>query len=155
MLSQFFPFGLERYLVGGIFIGLGVALLFATTGRMGGISTFFSAAWSYGLKLGYFQRPEIREGRNWRLIYTLGLVLGGSVYLALGLPLEATQLPLWKLIVGGLLVGFGARLGGGCTSGHGICGMASLHPGSIAIVCTFLATAILTASLLARIGGGA
>ena len=60
--------------------------------------------------------------------------------------------PLWKFAVGGLLIGFGARLGGGCTSGHGICGMASLSGGSILMVCTFLSTAIATALLMARLG---
>ena len=58
MLSQFFLSGWNAISSVAFFIGLGVALLFATTGRMGGISTFFSAAWSYGLKLGYFQRPR-------------------------------------------------------------------------------------------------
>lgn len=153
MLPEFFPNGFARYLIGGAFIGLGVALLFVTTGRMGGVSTFFSAAWSWCVKLPFFQQAELREGRQWRLVYSLGLVLGGVLYLALGLPQEATQLPAWKLALGGLLIGFGARLGGGCTSGHGICGMASLSPGSIAMVGTFLATAMLTANLIARLGG--
>jgi len=153
MLPELFPNGFARYLIGGGFIGLGVALLFITTGRMGGVSTFFSAAWSWCLKMPFFQQAELRDTRQWRLIYTLGLVLGGALYLWFGLPQEATQLPAWKLVIGGLLIGFGARLGGGCTSGHGICGMASLSPGSIAMVGTFLTTAMIPANLIARLGG--
>lgn len=152
MFSEFFPNGFTRYLIGGSCIGLGIALLFIATGRMGGVSTFFSAAWSWVLRRPFFQQAELREGRQWRLVYSLGLALGGALYLALGLPQEATQLPAWKLALGGLLIGFGARLGGGCTSGHGICGMASLSPGSIAMVGIFLTSAMLTANLIARLG---
>lgn len=152
MIAQYFPHGLERYLIGGLSIGAGVALLFLMTGRQGGVSTFFSAAWSYCLKSPFFQQAALREGRQWRLIYTLGLVLGGTLYAWLGLPMEASQLPAWKFAVGGLLIGFGARLGGGCTSGHGICGMASLSAGSLAMVATFLTTGILTALAVASLG---
>lgn len=149
---QFFPNGLERYLIGGLLIGSGVALLFLTTGRQGGVSTFFSAAWSWLTRMPFFQQSAFRDTRQWRLIYSLGLLLGGSLYFLLGLPLEASHLPTWKLVVGGLLIGFGARLGGGCTSGHGICGMASLSGGSLLMVCTFLGTAIVTAMSLAALG---
>lgn len=152
MFADYFPNGLERYLIGGLLIGAGVALLYLTTGRPGGVSTFFSAAWSWLLKTPFFQQASLREGRQWRLVYALGLVLGGTLYALLGLPLESSTLPTWKLIAGGLLIGFGARLGGGCTSGHGICGMASLSPGSLIMVCTFLGTAIATAMLFARLG---
>lgn len=145
MLATFFPNGLAQYAIGGTLIGLGVALLYATTGRPGGISTFFSAAWSWLVPTPFFRDPQLVSGRNWRLIYALGVVLGGLVYAVAGLPMAATELPAWKLAVGGVLIGFGARLGGGCTSGHGICGMASLSPGSLAVVATFLATAIATA----------
>lgn len=153
MIDQFFPNGLERYLSGGLLIGAGVALLYLTTGRPGGISTFFSAVWSWLLKNPYFQQASLRDGRQWRLVYSLGLILGGALYAMLGLPLEASALPAWKLAVGGILIGFGARLGGGCTSGHGICGMASLSAGSLAMVATFLGTAILTAMLISRLAG--
>lgn len=145
MLALFFPHGFERYLTGGLLIGAGVALLYLTTGRPGGISTFYSAAWSWLVKSPFFQQPVLRDGRNWRLVYALGMLLGGTLYALLGLPAEATQLPAWKLALGGLLIGFGTRLGGGCTSGHGICGLASLSKGSLVMVLTFVGTAILTA----------
>ncbi len=152
MLEHSFPHGFAPYLIGGLLIGAGVALLFITTGRQGGASTFLRAVWSYFLNTPFFQQPAMRESRQWRNFYALGMVLGGVLYALLGLPLEATQLPAWKFVVGGLLIGFGARLGGGCTSGHGICGMASLSGGSMLMVCTFLGTAIATAMLMARLG---
>ena len=152
MIAHYFPNGFERYLIGGLFIGTGVGLLYLTTGRQGGVSTFFSAAWSWCLKTPFFQQAALLGTRRWRLAYALGLVLGGALYALLGLPLEATQLPQWKFAIGGLLIGFGARLGGGCTSGHGVCGMASLSRGSLLMVGTFLGTAIATALTLAALG---
>lgn len=148
MWYEFFPYGFERYLVGGLSIGVGVALLFVTTGRLGGASTVFSATWSWFSRLPFFQQSSLRGSRNWRVIYALGMLLGGVLYVALGLPVEGSQVSLGRLIVGGLLVGFGARLGGGCTSGHGICGMASLSVGSMLMVAVFLSTAIVTALLM-------
>lgn len=152
MLDSLFPHGFAPYLIGGLLIGAGVALLYITTGRQGGASTFLSAVWSYFLQTPFFRQAPLRDSRGWRSVYALGMLLGGLVYALAGLPLEATQLPIWKFVVGGLLIGFGARLGGGCTSGHGICGMASLSGGSILMVCTFLGTAIATAMLVARLG---
>lgn len=151
-LLHFFPNGLARYLIGGLLIGAGVALLFITTGRQGGASTFLSAIWSSVLKTPFFQQPLLRDSRQWRTVYAIGMLLGGALFALFGLPVEATHLPAWKFAIGGVLIGFGARLGGGCTSGHGICGMASLSGGSILMVCTFLGTAIATAMLFAKFG---
>lgn len=152
MPLSLFPNGVSQYAAGGALIGLGVALLYVTTGRPGGVSTFFSAAWSWVVRPPFFRQSAFLESRQWRLIYALGLVLGGSLYLALGQPQEASHLPVWKLALGGLFIGFGARLGGGCTSGHGICGMASLSAGSIAMVAIFLATGMATAWLVKGMG---
>lgn len=152
MIEHFFPLGVQQYVIGGLLIGSGIALLFATTGRMGGASTFFSAAWSYVMRTPFFQQQLLRDTRQWRTLYAIGLVLGGVLYAALNLPILPSEMPAWKLAVGGVLIGFGARLGGGCTSGHGICGMAQLSFGSIAIVCTFVTTGIITAMLLASLG---
>lgn len=152
MYTDYFPYGMERYLIGGLLIGLGVALLFVSTGRLGGASTFFSAAWSWVTDLPFFQQASLRDSRLWRLVYALGMVLGGVVYVAIGLPTEATQVQVWRFVVGGLLIGFGARLGGGCTSGHGICGMASLSIGSMLMVAVFLSTAIVTALAMSAVG---
>lgn len=152
MFTDYFPFGMERYLIGGLLIGLGVALLFVTTGKLGGASTFFSATWSWVSNLPFFQEASLRNSRQWRLVYALGMVLGGVVYVALGLPTEPSQVQLWRFAVGGLLIGFGARLGGGCTSGHGICGMASLSVGSMLMVVVFLSVAIITALTVSALG---
>ena len=85
-------------------------------------------------------------------VYAAGLVLGAFVWwlgFAGGVP-EATAVPVWQLLVGGFFVGYGARLGNGCTSGHGICGLGSLSLPSLLAVLTFMATAFLTANLAAR-----
>lgn len=154
MIETLFPNGIAHYLVGGLFIGLGVAVLFAFTGRQGGASTFFSASWSWLINTPFFQQPALLNSRNWRLIYSAGFVLGGVIYCLLDLPQVASHMPAWKLLLGGILIGYGGRLGGGCTSGHGICGMASLNPGSISVVVTFMATGFATAWLMKLLGMG-
>jgi uncharacterized membrane protein YedE/YeeE len=155
MPDALFPHGYAPYLTGGLLIGTGVALLYLVTGRQGGVSTFFSASWSWFVRTPFFRQSALLESRRWRLVYALGLVLGGALYLLLGLPQAESHLPAWKLALGGLLIGYGARLGGGCTSGHGICGMASLSRGSFVIVATFMTTAILTAWVMFWLGVGA
>ena len=147
-----FPLGWQHYLLGGVLIGTGTALLFVTTGRIGGMSTVFSSSWSYVMRQPFFQQERFVDSRNWRLVYALGLILGAFVWwlgFANGKP-ATTAVPVWQLFVGGFLVGYGARLGNGCTSGHGICGMGSLKLSSLMAVLTFMATAFMTANLLAR-----
>ena len=80
------------------------------------------------------------------------MLLGGVVYVLAGLPVDGSDIATWRLVLGGLLIGFGARLGGGCTSGHGICGMASLSVSSMLMVAVFLSTAIVTALLMNALG---
>ncbi len=85
-------------------------------------------------------------------MYAAGLVLGALVWwlgFGGGVP-ETTAVPVWQLVAGGFLVGYGARLGNGCTSGHGICGLGSMQWPSLLAVLTFMATAFLTANLTAR-----
>ncbi len=147
-----FPFGWQHYLLGGLFVGAGAALLFVLTGRIGGMSTVFSSSWSYLVQRPFFQQPRFVDSRGWRLVYALGLILGALIWwlgLAGGAP-EATAVPVWQLLVGGFLVGYGARLGNGCTSGHGICGLGSLQWPSLLAVLIFMATAFLTANMAAR-----
>lgn len=156
-MNAFFPLGVEQYLVGGLFLGLGVALLFVMTGLIGGMSTVFSSSWSYVSKAPFFQQARFIGSRQWRLWYAAGLIIGALLYfgkVAGGVPF-ITQVPWWQLLAGGFLVGFGARLANGCTSGHGICGMGSLQVPSILAVVTFLTTAILVANLVFRLGGRA
>ena len=133
-------------------IGVGVAVLVVTTGRLGGASTVFSATWSWFSRLPFFQQSSLRDSRNWRVLYAFGMLLGGVVYVLAGLPVDGSDIATWRLVLGGLLIGFGARLGGGCTSGHGICGMASLSVGSMLMVAVFLSTAIVTALLMNALG---
>lgn len=149
-----FPLGWAHYLAGGLCIGAGVSLLFLVTGRIGGMSTVFSSSWSYVLSHPFFAQPSLRRSRGWRLVYALGLVLGAALWrVSLGSPALPIAQPAWQLLIGGFLVGYGARLGQGCTSGHGICGLASLQLPSLKAVLTFMGTAFLTAGLVARVMG--
>ena len=148
----FFPHGWQHYLLGGALIGTGVALLFVLTGRIGGMSTVFSSTWSFVLRQSFFQQARLVDSRHWRLVYALGLMLGALVWWlgwAGGAP-QATAVPAWQLLAGGFFVGYGARLGNGCTSGHGICGLGSMRWPSLFAVLTFMATAFITANLAAR-----
>jgi len=147
-----FPLGWQHYLLGGLSIGAGVALLFVTTGRIGGISTVFSSTWSFVVRRPFFQQARLVDSRGWRLVYMAGLVVGALVWWLVfsGGNRLTTAVPVWQLLVGGLFVGYGTRLGNGCTSGHGICGMSSLKFPSFLAVLTFMSTAFLTANLAAR-----
>jgi uncharacterized protein len=149
MLHDLFPLGTQHYLAGGVIIGIGVSLVFVLTGAVSGMSTVFSSTWSYFVQAPFFQQPRFVESRGWRLALALGLVAGAFVWwLAVGPPGGVTTgVPLWRLLLGGLFVGFGARMSNGCTSGHGICGLASLKWPSLVAVITFLTTAMLVANL--------
>ena len=150
-LQSLFPFGWQHYLLGGVLIGAGVGLLYVFNGWVGGMSTVFSSSWSYVLKRPFFQQARLTDTRAWRLIYAFGVVLGALVwrlFLSDG-SAQTTTVPIWQLMLGGFLVGYGARLGDGCTSGHGICGLGSLQLPSLGAVLTFMATAFMTANLMA------
>jgi len=145
-----FPFGWQHYLLGGLTIGAGVALLYLFNGWVGGMSTVFSSTWSFVSRRNFFQQARLVDSRQWRLVYAAGVVLGALVWrfsLNDG-QAQSTSVPVWQLLLGGFLVGYGARLGNGCTSGHGICGLGALQLPSLGAVLTFMATAFLTANLL-------
>jgi uncharacterized membrane protein YedE/YeeE len=147
------PFGWSQYLIGGLAIGSGVALLFVCTGLVGGMSSVYSTTWSFVVDRPFFQQSRFLSSRSWRLAYALGLVLGAFVWMSTfnhGQRVAVHVAP-WQLFVGGLIGGYGARLSGGCTSGHGICGLASLKLPSLQAVLTFMATAFLTAQLSAKV----
>jgi uncharacterized membrane protein YedE/YeeE len=145
-----FPFGWQHYLLGGLTIGAGVALLYLFNGWVGGMSSVFSSTWSFVSRRAFFQQARLVDSRQWRLVYAAGVVLGALVWrFALNDgQAQATSVPVWQLLLGGFLVGYGARLGNGCTSGHGICGLGALQLPSLGAVLTFMATAFLTANLL-------
>ncbi len=150
-----FPLGWEHYLLGGLLIGAGVSALFVLTGWVGGMSTVFSSTWSYVSQKPFFQQSRFVDTRLWRLVFALGLILGAALWWVWLGPTDAlhTTLPLWQLGVGGVLVGFGARLGNGCTPGHGICGLSSLQMPSLVAVLTFMATGFITANVVLFLGG--
>lgn len=144
------PFGWSHYLLGGLTIGAGVALLYLFNGWVGGMSTVFSSSWSFVSRRAFFQQARLVDSRGWRLVYAAGVVVGALVWrFALNDgQAQSTSVPVWQLLLGGFLVGYGARLGNGCTSGHGICGLGALQLPSLGAVLTFMATAFLTANLL-------
>ena len=121
-------------LVGGILIGTSATVLLAFNGRIAGISGIVSGA------LGW------TTDRSWRWIFLMGMLLGGAIYEYgfAGQPTPTLALAPWTMIIGGFLVGFGTRLGNGCTSGHGVCGLGRLSVRSLVAVITFLATAMVT-----------
>jgi hypothetical protein len=151
-ISPIFPMGWQHYLLGGVFIGSGTALLFVLTGRIGGMSTVFSSTWSFVVQRPFFKQSRFIDSRAWRLVYAAGLILGALVWLLTlggGVP-QSTHIPAWQLMLGGVFVGYGARLSNGCTSGHGICGLGSLQWPSLLAVLTFMSTGFITANIFAR-----
>jgi hypothetical protein len=151
-----FPLGWEHYLFGGLCLGAGVALLFVLTGLIGGMSSVYSTTWSWFVQRPFFQQASLTGSRVWRLAYACGLILGALVWFVWSgqSTRVAVSIPTWQLFVGGLLVGYGARLSQGCTSGHGICGLGSLSRPSLVAVLTFMATAFVTANVMWRVVGG-
>jgi len=129
--------------IGGTLIGLAVALLMLTTGRIAGIS---------GIVDGLIGNAA---GKGWRAAFLAGLILAPLLARLVGFTLPTPRMPAsWVVIAGaGLLVGFGTRLGGGCTSGHGVCGMARLSPRSIVATLIFMGTAMVVVAI-ARHGPG-
>lgn len=121
-------------LFGGILIGLSATLLLALNGRIAGISGMVNGAIT-------FAAAEV-----WRWLFLIGIIGGGLVY-EYGLAPQPTPTypfaPI-TMIVAGLLVGFGTRMGNGCTSGHGVCGLGRLSVRSLVAVITFMATGIAT-----------
>jgi uncharacterized protein len=131
-------------LLGGILIGTASGLVFLLLGRIAGITGILTGAW-----------PAPRRWWTWRAAFLAGLVLAGAVgaHLAPDRVTGSTaSLPL--ALVAGLLVGFGARYGGGCTSGHGVCGVGRLSRRSIVGCATFMVVAMIVV-FVARHAAGA
>jgi len=149
-----FPLGIEHYLIGGILVGIGVSLIYILTGLHATQSSFFTTTLSWLSKRKHFQKEQNKQERNWRVFLAIGLVLGALIYTLTLSPTGfwSTSVQLWRLALGGLLVGFGTRLSGGCTSGHGISGLASLSVTSLSAVIVFMGIAIVTANVVQLIG---
>lgn len=152
-LGELFPRGIWPYLVGGILVGLGVAVIYLATGIIAGASTFLESTLSYVSDVPRFNRFDYVQSRGWRLVFTAGIISGAALWgLVLDPGIWTTEVQWWRLLAGGILVGVGTRLGKGCTSGHGVCGVGSLSSTSLANVATFLAVAIGTAQLVQALG---
>jgi uncharacterized membrane protein YedE/YeeE len=149
-----FPLGIEPYLVGGIIVGVGVALIYLITGLHATQSSFFTTTLSWFSKRKHFQKEKNIKERSWRLVLAIGVVIGALIYTFTLSPsgFWSTSVQLWRLALGGLLVGFGTRLSSGCTSGHGISGLASLSKTSLIAVIVFMGVAIFTANIVQMLG---
>ena len=137
-------FSPESALLGGALIGLSAALLVLVNGRIAGIS---------GIVGGLLTIPVADWA--WRVAFIVGLIAAPAI-LSAAMTVDPITLDASTglLIAGGVIVGVGTRLGGGCTSGHGVCGVARLSPRSITATGSFLAVAILVAYLARHAFGG-
>lgn len=130
---------------GGALIGLAAVLLMATMGRIMGAT---------GILAGVLQ-PTSWSDWSWRASVLVGMISGPAVVMALTGEFPAVQVPgsTTMLVVGGLIVGVGVTFGAGCTSGHGVCGMARLSPRSIAATLTFMLTTAITVYVVRHVIG--
>ena len=133
-------------LAGGALIGLASALILVFSGRIVGISGM----------IGNLFNPPPKSDVIWRSAFLVGMVLGGVAMVAAlpsAFPTGPVR-PLTLTLVAGLLVGFGTRLGNGCTSGHGVCGVGRFSTRSISAVLTFMATGVITVFVTRMALGG-
>ncbi len=163
ILHQLQPY---HWAVAGLAIGAITLLLLWVTNQRLGISTGFENLCGLVVRAPYFQRGEITRSHGWRLPFLGGLVLGGFLSAAT----SGGWAPFWDLGMfdqdigwgpagklawmfgGGLLIGFGTRMAGGCTSGHGIFGISNLERASLESTVSFLAAGILVSHLVYRVG---
>jgi len=131
---------------GGLLIGLASVLLMATMGRIMGAT---------GVLAGVLQ-PSSRDDWAWRAAIVLGMITGPLIVMALTGEFPAVQVPVSQtmLIIGGVIVGIGVTFGGGCTSGHGVCGIARLSPRSIIATVTFMIFTAITVYVIRHVVGG-
>jgi uncharacterized protein len=141
MSVEFTPFSA---LAGGALIGLSASAMLLVEGRVAGISGI----------VGGLAPPKAGD-LGWRLAFLAGLVAAGALALLFhpaAMAVEIERGPL-TLVLAGLLVGVGTRLGNGCTSGHGVCGLSRRSPRSLASVLTFMGVGMVVAVLVGRLGG--
>jgi uncharacterized membrane protein YedE/YeeE len=129
--------------IGGALIGLAAVLLMLLAGRIAGISGIVGECLTPG------------SDKGWRLAFLAGLIAAPLLAALFGSPAASPSMPsnLALVVVGGLLVGFGTRMASGCTSGHGICGIARLSPRSLAATAIFMATAIVVVFITRHVIG--
>ncbi len=131
--------------IGGALIGLAAVLLMLLNGRIAGITGVFA-----GLI------DPISTDRGWRVTFIAGMIIAplSAAFLGYTIPIPHMPASLVTVAVAGLLVGFGTRLSNGCTSGHGICGIARLSPRSITATAVFMAAAIVVVAVTRHVIGG-
>lgn len=131
--------------IGGALIGLSAVILMGMNGRIAGISGVFSG-------VVFAEKGD----KLWRALFVFGLVLGPVAYTLISGDAPAFELNagLPLIIAGGLLVGFGTRLGSGCTSGHGVCGLSRFSPRSMASVALFMGAGMATVAVTRLVFGG-
>ena len=130
-------------LIGGGLIGIAASLLLALNGRIAGVSSIVGSLFD----------PAPGDVA-WRMMFLLGLTLGAGAYgVVHPVPIQVTN-SILVLVIGGLLVGYGTQLGNGCTSGHGVCGIARLSPRSIVATLVFMTSAAITVYLVRHAIGG-
>lgn len=129
-------------LLGGVIIGLAASLLLLLNGKIFGVTGILAQAiWGKGSE------------RHWRIASIIGLILGSAIVSSFAPQFFEYDfdIPTWLMALAGLFVGFGTRLGSGCTSGHGICGLPRFSPRSLAAVMVFMITGSLTTYILRHI----
>ncbi len=136
----------QAALIGGILIGLSASAMLLLEGKIAGISGIFAG----------ILNPR-RDDTAWKTSFVAGLLVGGVIlrmYLPRAFDFGIIR-PYPMLILAGLLVGFGTRMGNGCTSGHGVCGIGRLSPRSITATITFIASGVATVFVVNQLIGGA
>lgn len=129
----------ELALSGGLLIGLAATWMYLSLGRIAGISGIVGQA--------------VRDPSGiWQIAFVIGLGIGGLLVMSVLAPSERLPVENGWLIAAGLLVGFGTRLGSGCTSGHGVCGIARLSRRSMVATCVFVGTGMIVATVLRMSG---
>lgn len=130
-------------LLGGVLIGISVSLMLYLNGRVTGISGIINGVLS-----------PLKGDTQWRVLFIVGLLFGGLVLRQMNPQVFENTLtsPLWTTVVAGLLVGFGTIMGGGCTSGHGVCGISRLSPRSLIATGVFIAAGVLAVILFRNLG---
>ena len=131
-------------LAGGVLIGAASLFAMALTGKVPGISGVFGRLFA----------PQTRD-RSWRLIFLAGLILGAGVAFILSphaREFQTSGLSLINFLIAGIVVGFGTRIGGGCTSGHGVCGVGRAQKDSIVATMIFVAFGMITVAVWRHFG---
>ena len=133
-------------LIGGMLIGLSASMLLLFNGKIAGISGIIAGTLS-----------PAKNDTLWRIVFVTGLLVGGFLLRLLSPQTFVIGITRsWSaLVVAGLLVGFGTRLGNGCTSGHGVCGLSRFSQRSLLATVTFIATGALTVYIINHLLGGA